>query len=218
MAPGHSPPWELPSRRSRTPRVERCTPTDAPANLTGGPGGGAFWPSPALGGAGQFATRPRRTFAYFSCAGKVGRLRRNENQPRSSNNFCFNSPSMRPASPQAPYPSLPPLAKAHPFRCGSSPHKSAAFAGTPALRFAGLRRGPLMIFMLGRSEFALRQGFAAQNACAAHPRRPGRGPGPGLAAGITPAAPKASASARPQCGPAPARPPCASGRRPSGSA
>ena len=32
--------------------------------------------------------------------------------------------------------------------------------------------------MLGRSEFALRQGFAAQNACTAHERRPAvRGPG-----------------------------------------
>ena len=48
-----------------------------------------------------------------------------------------------PASPQAPYPSLPPLAKAHPFRCGSSPHKSAAFAGAPAIRFSGLLRGPI---------------------------------------------------------------------------
>ena len=48
-----------------------------------------------------------------------------------------------PSSPQAPYPSPPPLAKAHPFRCGSSPHKSAAFAGAPAIRFAGLLRGPI---------------------------------------------------------------------------
>ena len=49
-----------------------------------------------------------------------------------------------PASPQAPYPSLPPLAKAHPFRCGSFPHKSTTFVGAPAIRFAGLRRGPQM--------------------------------------------------------------------------
>ena len=46
-----------------------------------------------------------------------------------------------PSSPQAPYPSLPPLAKAHPFRCGSFPHKSAAFAGAPAIRLRWVYMG-----------------------------------------------------------------------------
>ena len=61
---------EPPRCRSRAPESDGCTGTETPANLTGGPGGGAFWPSPALGGAGQSATRPRRTFGSFSCVRK----------------------------------------------------------------------------------------------------------------------------------------------------
>ena len=61
---------EPPRCRSRAPESDGCTGTETPANLTGGPGGGAFWPSPALRGAGQSATRPRRTFGSFSCVRK----------------------------------------------------------------------------------------------------------------------------------------------------
>ena len=43
-------------------------------------------------------------------------------------------PGQASSSPQAPYPSLPSLAKAHPFCCGSSPHKN---------RCAGFLRGPI---------------------------------------------------------------------------
>lgn len=42
-------------------------------------------------------------------------------------------PCTRPSSSQAPYPSLPPTAKARSLRCSSSPHRN---------RCAGFRRGP----------------------------------------------------------------------------
>jgi len=54
---------------------------------------------------------------------------------RKDNTIIYDS-----ASPQAPYPSLSPVARAHSFRCGSFPH---------ATRFAGFARGPHYSVPLG---------------------------------------------------------------------
>ena len=63
-------------------------------------------------------------------------------QPDGKNSARSLAPPL-PASPQAPYSSLPPMAKAHPFRCGSFPHKSLAFAGAPSFALLGLRGDPI---------------------------------------------------------------------------
>ena len=103
-----------------------------------------------------------------------------------------------------------------PGSCGDYPRssKSFCFSSSPAGKPAG---APKRFACAGEMNSPLRQGFAAQNACTAHPRRPVCD-GSRARCPVSPVIPRASALIRLQCGPAPARPPCASGRRPSGSA
>ena len=145
---------KLGNRGSRTPEREVGTSTDAPVALSGVLRGWADCEQgPALGGRSRTGgTPPKPPFGSFRAVPKGTR-------PSGRNLVVAKSALLRfrpktaktalrflarplPASPQAPYPSLPPLAKAHPFRCGSFPHKSTTFVGAPAIRFAGLRRGP----------------------------------------------------------------------------
>ncbi len=71
---------------------------------------------------------------------------------------------------------------------------------------ARAKRGPHLFHILGRNEFALRQGFALQNACTRLCARRLRRWSSWVCGSFCPlssAAPSASASARPRCGPAP---------------
>ena len=81
-------------------------------------------------------------------------------QPGGENSTCSLAPPL-PASPQAPYSSLPPMAKAHPFRCGSFPHKSLAFAGAPSFALLGLRGDPIDC----HAHVAAKNGFHLFRAC-----------------------------------------------------
>ena len=104
--------------------------------LGGYPGRCASLAAPAWAGVGSRNSGSRRIGRQHRKTAQVSEAAEGAGDTKSASAGISAETVPRPraaSSAQAPYPSLPPLAKARSFRCASSPHRT---------RCAGLRRGP----------------------------------------------------------------------------